>query len=296
MNSYTLQYKCPEFYNLEVTCHIHGWKNLTPFLWDSKQKTLNFVVGINGNSIDVLVKQNLDLLKIELQSVDSIESHSMELVDAMLHRSLGLDVCVTELIEVASQVGQDYVNLIKSGAGRMLRSPTLWEDAAKTLFTTNCSWGLTKKICASVCSSQFSAISPSGKFPFPEPITFVDYEADALKKKIPIGYRSTYFISLARNFSTINFLKSLDKPFDQTQNNIESLKGFGAYASNHLLLLMGKFDSIPIDTVVTSYLKKNHRVRKPESFINRHYKKWGQYKWWGFKLETILNKENWLGD
>src|SRR5262249_61987334 len=32
------------------------------------------------------------------------------------------------------------------GAGRMLRSPTVWEDLVKTLCTTNCSWGLTTKM------------------------------------------------------------------------------------------------------------------------------------------------------
>ena len=33
---------------------------------------------------------------------------------------------------------------VATGAGRMLRCPTVWEDVVKTLCTTNCSWGLTR--------------------------------------------------------------------------------------------------------------------------------------------------------
>jgi len=73
------------------------------------------------------------------------------------------------------------------------------------------------------------------------------------------------------------------------------LKGFGDYAVAHLLILCGYFDKIPIDTVVVSYLKKNYRVRKPESFINRTYRKWREYKWWGLKLEKMIKQQNWLG-
>ncbi len=32
---------------------------------------------------------------------------------------------------------------VTAGAGRMLRSPTVWEDVVKTVCTTNCSWSLT---------------------------------------------------------------------------------------------------------------------------------------------------------
>jgi hypothetical protein len=63
-----------------------------------------------------------------------------------------------------------------------------------------------------------------------------------------------------------------------------------------MLILTGYYAKIPVDTVVVSYLKENHRVRKPQSFIDRHYRKWGKYKWWGMKLEKILLQKNWLGD
>src|SRR5690606_38447957 len=36
-----------------------------------------------------------------------------------------------------------YQWITRIGAGRMLRSPTVWEDLAKTLLTTNTTWAMT---------------------------------------------------------------------------------------------------------------------------------------------------------
>lgn len=33
---------CPDCYNLHLTCHIHGWKNLAPFTWDDEKKMIGF--------------------------------------------------------------------------------------------------------------------------------------------------------------------------------------------------------------------------------------------------------------
>lgn len=33
-----------------------------------------------------------------------------------------------------------------AGAGRIVRSPTVFEDVVKTLCTTNCSWGATQRM------------------------------------------------------------------------------------------------------------------------------------------------------
>ena len=71
------------------------------------------------------------------------------------------------VLKAAENAGAEYVQLIRKGAGRLLRSPTLWEDAAKTLFTTNCTWALTRKMCEAVCSRAFIEPAPSGRYPFP---------------------------------------------------------------------------------------------------------------------------------
>ena len=112
---------------------------------------------------------------------------------------------------------------------------------------------------------------------------------------MPVGYRAGYLKLLAERFEKDPLLSQVETngfDYKSADKIVLGLKGFADYATAHLLLLAGHYNEIPIDTVVVSYLKRKHRVRKPKSFINRRYRKWGKYKWWGFKLEKMLHKQS----
>jgi len=282
-----------------MTCHVHVWKNLTPFYWDYNDNSLTFALLISGSSVDISAIQNSNVVETKVTSKTSLNTKTLDQIRGCLRRSLGLHIDTSELLHIAKKMGSDYAELVKKGAGRLLRSPTLWEDAAKTLFTTNCSWALTKKMCESICSKAFAPPSPSGSYPFPQPHPISKIKSEKLKTLMPVGYRAEYLKLLAERFS-------IDPDLEEIQNDsyshqeakkiVGEFKGFGAYASTHLLVLSGYYNEIPIDTVVATYLKRIHRVRKPQSFIKRHYRKWGDYVWWGLKLEKIINGQNWIGD
>lgn len=295
----TIVFECPEFYDLYMTCHAHGWKNLSPFSWDYEENVLRFAALVENQPIDMVAKQSGGTCKVTLTSQQKLDRSSKSKAKAIISRSLGLDIDISELLSLAKKTGSEYVKLITKGAGRLLRAPTLWEDAAKTLFTTNCSWFLTQKICDSACSETFVHPAPSGAFPFPSPDKIAGYEADQLKQLMPVGYRAVYLKPLSEIFMndpTFEGVETNGFDYKSADELVRGLKGFADYATAHLLILAGYYNEIPIDTVVVSYLKRNHRVRKPKSFINRHYRKWGKYKWWGFKLEKMLKGQNWLGD
>lgn len=295
----TISFECPDFYDLYMTCHAHGWKSLSPFSWDHDKHTLRFAALVENQPIDIEVQQSTGTIKAVLTSHQKLDRTSKNSAKSILWRSLGLDIDISDLLTAAQEIGPDYVKLIKKGAGRLLRAPTLWEDAAKTLFTTNCSWFLTKKICEAACSDTFTQQAPSGIFPFPSANSFAQYSADQLKQMLPVGYRAGYLKPLAETFTADSTLQNIETNgfnYKSADKLVRSLKGFADYATAHLLILAGFYNEIPIDTVVVSYLKRKHRVRKPKSFINRHYRKWGKYKWWGFKLEKMIKCQNWLGD
>ena len=134
----TITIGCPEFYNLYMTCHAHGWKNLAPFRWSDKPNSLSFAVFIGEEPVDIEVVQNGNSLKATLHSHQKLDRKSINEARQIVTRSLDLKTETDSLLKVAAKFGDDYVSLIKKGAGRMLHAPTLWEDAAKTLFTTNC--------------------------------------------------------------------------------------------------------------------------------------------------------------
>ena len=282
-----------------MVCHTHGWTNLSPYSWDYNTGSIKFAVLINDKSIDISAVQNKISLEVSIISHEKLTKSTLMTISNLVKRSLSLNTDITDLYKIASKFGEEYKSLIENGAGRLLRAPTLWEDAAKTLFTTNCSWKLTQKMCEKICSELFVSPTPSGKFPFPTAKIINKYSSKDLKKMIPVGYRNEYLKSLAERFAkNPGFQKLESKKMDYTEANktTKQLKGFGPYACAHILLLAGYYNEIPVDTVIISYLKRTHRVRKPESFIERHYRKWGKYKWWGLKLEKMMYKQNWLGD
>ena len=289
----------PEHYCLEMTCHTHGWKSLAPFNWDGINKVLNYAIMINSISTDVMVTQRKNIIETKIYSNEILQPDHLWLLKLMLIRSLCLDVDVNKLLLKAEKNGLEYKSLILKGAGRLLKSSSIWEDTVKTLFTTNCTWALTKKMCEAACSKNFTKPTPNGKYPFPSPLIFLQYEPEELQKLMPIGYRADYLWNIAKSFSESLFFQGIDTnryERHQVENAFKNLKGFGRYSTAHMLVLSGFFDFVPIDTDVISFLKNEYRVRKPESFIKRHYKKWGDQIWWGYKFDRILKRANWLGN
>lgn len=293
-----LQLPIPDYYDLSMTCHSHGWKNLNPFEWNDTDQSLSYATYLEDIPVDIKVRQFDGQIHVDIDSLgqlaESLEREAREVVT----RSLSLDVDTSDLLQISDRVGDDYAEIIKKGAGRLLRSSTLWEDAAKTLFTTNCTWALTKQMCNAVCSDRFSNQTPSGIYPFPGPGVIARFSADQIQDLMPIGYRAEYLIGLAKLFvedPTLQGIESKKFSYKEADKLVRGIRGFGDYATAHLLIMSGYFNEVPVDTVVVAYLKENHRVRKPHSFINRTYRKWGEYKWWGLKLEKIIRHQNWLG-
>jgi 3-methyladenine DNA glycosylase/8-oxoguanine DNA glycosylase len=269
--------------------------NLAPFRWNPDSQTLHFPVFIDDIPIDVETVQKGRKISASIGSHVKLTQDQIDSAGNIIRRALDLNTNTSDLLRIAERVGEEYVSIIKKGAGRLLHAPTLWEDAAKTLFTTNCTWSLTQKMCDTACAERFSKAAPSGAFPFPTQQTIAEYTPTQIKKLMPVGYRSKYLIPLAERFTQDPALCAIETNgynYQEADRLVRALKGFADYGVAHLLILAGYFNEIPIDTVVVSYLKKNYRVRKPRSFIDRKYRKWKQYKWWGLKLEKIIRHQN----
>ena len=297
MRTYANKIKAPQYYNLKTTCHIHGWKNLAPFAWDDDAGTLSFAMLVDDRPVDVTTKQLNDDILVDVASPAALKSTQKELINAAVSRALDLETDTRDLYKLSKSINSYYGALVKKGAGRMLRSPSLWEDAAKTLFTTNCSWDLTRIMCRSACSPNFSIATAQGDYPFPNVEKIARVTETRLKEKMRVGYRAGYLKNLAKRLKQegdcLHIENSTEEELRAFFGNIE---GFGPYATNHMLVLCGFYTQIPVDSVVRSYLKEYHQTEDYLDYIESYYGKWGQYKWWGMRLEQIANRTNWLGD
>src|SRR5690606_1448125 len=82
------------------------------------------------------------------------------------------------------------------GAGRLLRSATVYEDLIKTLCTTNCSWALTKKMVENLVGSLGEETATGAKA-FPTAAAMAEMDETFYRREIKAGYRSPYFVEIA---------------------------------------------------------------------------------------------------
>ncbi len=286
---------CPKYYDLRTTCNAHGWIELAPFVWNEESGTLGATVSVNDSAVDIIIEQQKSNIIAHTYSYQQLTGKHLNEIQSLVKRILDLEVNNSKLREIAVENGIEYSSLIENGAGRILHSPTLWEDAAKTLFTTNCSWALTKKISDEICSSLSTSTSPLGSYFFPSPEKVATLTESELRNSVPIGYRAPYLLSLAKEFLDNQVLMKLEDKllsFNEAKSIIMSFKGFGSYATTHVLVMAGYFDEIPVDSVVKSYLKNSYGDDfSIPLIIENVYGKWGKYKWWGMKLDKMNRRK-----
>src|SRR6476661_3483311 len=139
----TLYIEKPETFSFRHTICSHGWYDLAPFEMDKEIFSLTYVFkrGAKGKPIAATVSEEDSQLRIDLPNKSFDEAGIVRDVRHILR----LDDDIEHFYATIS--GHERLEWVAAKkAGRLLRSPTVFEDLVKTLCTTNCSWGLTKKM------------------------------------------------------------------------------------------------------------------------------------------------------
>ena len=170
-----------------------------------------------------------------------------------------------------------------SNAGRLLRSPTVFEDMIKTLCTTNCSWGLTKNMVRNIVDLLGERAS-DGSSAFPTPEAMASVSESFYRDEVRAGYRSPYFVEIADAVASGKIdpesWLTTELPTAELKKEIKGVKGFGDYAAENLLKLLGRYDGLALDSWLRSQFYKKHNREKvcPDKKIERHYKRFGAWK------------------
>lgn len=262
----------PDHFNFRSTVYSHGWCELAPFRLDEDNWRLSYVFGGKGKGILITIYEHGKRLRID---VDGTEFDKKKIIGDVRH-ILRLDDDLKGLYD--SIAGHDRLAWVADkGAGRMLRSPTVFEDLVKTICTTNCSWGLTKSMVSNLVEKL-----GHGAFPTPEAMAAAD--ADFYRTEVRTGYRSPYFVELAEAVASgkldpESWLTS-DLPTPELKKEMKKVKGVGDYAADNLLKLVGRYDGLALDSWLRSQFYKTHNREKvcTDKKIERHYKKFGPWR------------------
>src|ERR1700752_4162292 len=139
-----LKIPTPQNFSFRRTVASHGWYQLPPFGLDTDKWELARVIDVGKRppvtiflterKNHVRVRPTRPLNKSETAIVTHDPRHVLRLDDDLLNFYATMDR------------DPEFSWIGKQGAGRLLRSPTVFEDLVKMICTTNCSWALTLKM------------------------------------------------------------------------------------------------------------------------------------------------------
>ena len=184
-----------------------------------------------------------------------------------------------------------------SGAGRMIRSATVFEEIVKTICTTNCSWALTTKMVSTMVEQLGEpavGAPPTGPWgrAFPTPEALASVSADFYRDVVRAGYRGPYFLSLARavasgelDVEVLGRASADELPDDELDARLQALPGVGPYAAAHIMLMLGRYSRLILDSWTRPKFARLAGMRSAkDTTIVRRFGRYGEYAGLAFWL------------
>jgi 3-methyladenine DNA glycosylase/8-oxoguanine DNA glycosylase len=192
--------------------------------------------------------------------------------------------------------GDPELSWVTTGAGRMLRSPTAFEDVVKTVCTTNCAWSATvRMVDALVTELGEPAIGGEGPLTraFPTPVAMADAPESFYRETVRAGYRGAYLRQLASMVASGELdLEALAAASPETLTDEElearllALPGVGPYAAAHIMMTMGRNHRLILDSWTRpTYARLRGRTKAvPDATIRRRFARYGDHAGLAFWL------------
>jgi 3-methyladenine DNA glycosylase/8-oxoguanine DNA glycosylase len=214
---------------------------------------------------------------------------AQEAIRVALRRMLNLDEDLGPLYAVAAD--DPGLAWITTGAGRMFRSPTVFEDVVKTICTTNCTWSATVRMVTALVGRLGEESAGGFGHAFPTPAAMASAREPFYRDVVRAGYRGAYLRTLAREVARgkidLEELRSAqpeELPDDEVAARLLALPGVGPYAAAHVMMLLGRHSRLILDSWTRpTYAELNGR-KAVDRQIERRFRRYGPYAGLAFWL------------
>jgi N-glycosylase/DNA lyase len=216
-------------------------------------------------------------------------------IERQVRRMLALDQDLSAFYLVAAE--DPALAWVTAGAGRMLRSPTVFEDVVKTICTTNCAWsGTVRMVSALVEELGRPAEHAPDRRAFPTPAAMAEAPEDFYRDVARAGYRGPYLRRLAEAVASGELdLEVLDDPAlpdAEVAERLLALDGVGPYAMAHVMMLLGRYRRLILDSWTRpTYRRLSGRARVTDKGIVRAFARYRDFAGLAFWLTLT---EGWL--
>ncbi|MEX1021442.1 MAG: hypothetical protein WDZ49_17405 [Litorilinea sp.] len=263
--SWTLKTESP--FALDAVIDAHGWIQLHPFIQPPDRPGFDYTLRLASSGRVITcrvapVEQGIEVTtttKLNAAKLNAAESKELQQAAAWM---VGLDLDLRPFYAHAR--GEPRLAHMEAGAkGRLLRAPTVYEDLVKTILTTNTTWSGTRRMNETLVNTYGPAATDAdpahadpadgaARHAFPEPARLAAVDPDELRATVKVGYRAPYIVALAQAVATgtldLETLKDPALSTEEVRKFLLSIKGVGDYAAANMLLLLGHYDFVPVDT------------------------------------------------
>lgn len=274
----------------------HGLADLPPMRVDEERHTFEVTIPLDGARPRVLLvsagSPGHALLSVRGRAPGARESRAI--VAAGRH-VLCLDADLSRFYAVAAE--DPELSWAAAGAGRMIRSPTVFEEVVKTVCTTNCAWSATQRMVGGLVEhlgEPAPGAPPSGPLGrvFPTPLAMAGADEAFYRDVVRAGYRGSYLRALAAGVADGSIeLEELGRaepdelPDDELEQRLLALPGVGPYASAHVMLMLGRTSRLVLDSWTRpTYARLTGKRSVKDATIVRRFRRYGPYAGLAFWL------------
>ncbi|MEW6208676.1 MAG: Fe-S cluster assembly protein HesB [Acidobacteriota bacterium] len=285
----------PKNFSFKRTAISHGWSDLPPFEIDPRSWSLTRVISLDDRAVTVTITHTRRAVKVSVPGKAS--RRAIEQVQRDARHMLRLDDDMSEFYLLISR-DADFQWVETEGAGRLLRSPTVFEDLVKTICTTNCSWSLTDKMVRGLVSA-LGRESNDRRRAFPTAEAMAAESEKFYRDEVRAGYRAPYLKELAERVASgaldVESWLSSELSTAELKREMKRVKGVGDYAAENLLKLVGRYEGLALDSWVRAKFARLHNGGREvaDKKIDEYYSRFNN--WRGLALWCDMTRD-WMED
>lgn len=260
------------------TIYSHGCAELAPASIETNPLRYRRTLRAGGRVVEVVLAQKNQNVVVETGA--RLGRRAAAEIERIVSRMFRLDDDLSAFY--AAVAGDERLEWAAAGAGRMLASPTVFEDVIKTVCTTNCTWSSTIRMTR--------ALAALGEGAFPEPEVLARTPGRWYAAVAKMGYRGPYVKQIAADVVAGRLdLEALAARGLHSDDEIEAallaLPGIGPYAAAHVMQIVGRHRRLVLDSWTRpTYVRLAQRRSASDTTIRRAFARYGEYAGLAFWL------------